>query len=80
MATINTRDCSDITGIPVRTLEDFRSERGRERYRGKAPEVTHSSNGRAVYELAEVTRWVEAEYQEALRLYQDRISKLEEVA
>lgn len=75
---LSTRECSAVTGIPVRSLEAFRTAARFELDKGKAPAFTRNVASHPVYPHAAVNNWIEAEYQKARDLYAERLERLAE--
>lgn len=75
---LNTRECSAITGIPVRSLEAYRTNARGELDKERAPQFIRMSGKRTVYTRAAVNNWIEAEYQKARDLYEQRLNALAE--
>lgn len=75
---LNTRECSAITGIPVRSLEAFRTAARFELDKGKAPAFARNVASHPVYPHAAVNNWIEAEHQKACDLYEQRLNALAE--
>lgn len=75
---LNTRECSAITGIPVRSLEAYRSNARVELDKERAPQFIRMSGKRTVYTRAAVNDWIETEYKKACDLYEQRLNALAE--
>lgn len=75
---LSTRECSAVTGIPVRSLEAFRTAARFELDKGKAPAFARNVASHPVYPHAAVNDWIEAEYQKARDLYEQRLNALAE--
>lgn len=73
---LSTRECSAVTGIPVRSLEAFRTAARFELDKGKAPAFTRNAASHPVYPRAAVNNWITAEYQKARDLYEERLNAL----
>ena len=73
---LNSRECSEVTGIAVRSLEAYRTNARFELDEGKVPAFIRNTQNRPVYDRVEVARWVKAEYRKAFETYSQRMRAL----